>query len=108
MAETKLTKKEIKEGAPFAALAYVFCLWILVFIFKKDNDFALFHARQAIVIFFGQVICLIFQFLPVIGLVFVLLNFFLMLVALYGIYLALKGEAKKIPLAGKLADKFVI
>ncbi|MCF7875296.1 MAG: hypothetical protein K9L87_06155 [Candidatus Omnitrophica bacterium] len=108
MTDLKLTKAEIKEGAPFAALSYIFCLWILVFIFKKDNKFSYFHARQAVVIFFAEVVCLVFQFIPVFGILFILLNFLLMLIALYGIYLSLTGSSKKIPVIGKLADKFVI
>ncbi|MCF7894487.1 MAG: hypothetical protein K9L84_05465 [Candidatus Omnitrophica bacterium] len=108
MADLKLTKAEVKEGAPFAALSYIFCLWILVFIFKKDNKFSYFHARQAVVIFFAEVACLVFQFVPIVGIIFILLNFVLMLVSLYGVYISLTGEAKKIPVIGKLADKFVI
>lgn len=108
MSDLKLTKTDIKEGAPFAALSYIFCLWILVFIFKKDNKFSYFHARQAIVIFFCQVICFIFQLIPVIGIVFALANFFLMLISLYGIYISLKGQVKEIPVIGKLANKFVV
>ena len=38
----KLTDKEIKEGAPFAALSYVFFLWIFTFIFKKEK----YHAYE--------------------------------------------------------------
>lgn len=108
MADSKLTKAEIKEGAPFAALSYIFCLWILVFIFKKENKFSYFHARQAVVIFFAEVVCLVFQFVPIIGILFVLINFLMMFIALYGIYLSLTGITKKIPIIGKLADKFVI
>lgn len=99
---------EIKEGAPFAALSYVFGLWILVFIFKKENRFAYFHARQAVVIFFAQAVCLVFQFIAFIGIIFSLAFFLLMLVSLYGMYLALRGQDKKIPLIGQVADKFIL
>ncbi len=108
MSDSKLTKTEIKEGAPFAAFSYIFGLWILVFVFKKDNRFAYFHARQAVVIFFAQAICLTFQFVPLVGVIFALANFLLLIVALYGIYLSLRGRDKKILIIGKLADKFVL
>ncbi len=108
MADKKLTKTEIKEGAPFAVLSYIFGLWVLAFIFKNNNKFSLFHARQAAVIFFLSLICLVGQFVPVLGPFFGVVNFFLAVVSLYGIYLSLAGQVKKIPLVAAIADKFIL
>lgn len=107
-AELALPQTEIKEGAPFAVISYIFGLWILAFIFKKDNRFSLFHARQAVVIFFVQAVCLAFQFIPLVGILFTLIFFFSLLVSLYGMYLALRGQTKEIPVVGKLADKLAL
>ena len=101
-------RKMIKEGAPFAVLSYVLLFWILTFIFKKDNSFAYFHARQGVVIFVGHVICFSFAFLPVFGALFRLLAFVLTLVSLYGIYLSLMGKYERIYLVSDIADKIVI
>ena len=74
MNEVKLTDNEIKEGAPFAALSYVFFLWILAFIFKKDNRFAHFHAKQGIVIFIGEIVCGFLALFPLIRVLFYLIG----------------------------------
>lgn len=108
MEQQELNLDEIKEGAPFALLSYVFFLWILTFIFKKDNGFAYFHAKQGIVIFAGGVICLVFAHLPILGFLFKLLEFVLACISLYGIYLSLTGKCNRIYLVSDIADKLVI
>ncbi|MCP4651998.1 MAG: hypothetical protein GY858_01260 [Candidatus Omnitrophica bacterium] len=103
------SQEEIKEGAPFAALSYVFFLWIFAFTYKKNNNFALFHARQGLVLFFLKLFCLVAPVLPFIsrGLSNVAM---LVLVAasFYGVYNALTGKSKQIPLVTKIAAKLVI
>ena len=108
MQEHKILKPEVKEGAPFAVLSYIFCLWILTFIFKKDNQFALFHARQGIVIFVGNIICLAFMFIPVLGILFSILQLALAITSLYGIYLSLTGKTEPIYLIGDIAQRLVV
>ena len=108
MKDMKLSKQEIKEGAPFAVLSYVLFLWILTFIFKKDNRFAYFHARQGIVIFVGNVICFILTFVPILGFLFGLGQIILIFFSLYGIYLSLTGKIKSMVVIGDIAEKLVI
>lgn len=104
----KFDEQEIKEGAPFAALSYVLFLWILTFIFKRDNGFAHFHAKQGIVIFIGEVVCLPFLFIPVIKVLFVLLGLLLFAASLYGIYLSLTGKCESIYVISDIANKLVV
>ncbi|MBD3264859.1 MAG: hypothetical protein GF375_07130 [Candidatus Omnitrophica bacterium] len=104
----ELADYEVKEGAPFAALSYVLFLWIFTFIFKKENRFALMHARQGIIIFVGNIICFAFMFVPVIGVAFAFCQLLLTLVSVYGIFLSLTGKAKGIPLVAEFAEKLVI
>ena len=108
MKSQELGEKEIKDGAPFAMLSYVLFLWILVFIFKKDNDFARFHAKQGIVIFVGNILCLLLMVIPVLGIVFGLLEIGFVFASLYGIYLSLTGKTERIYLISDIADKMVI
>lgn len=108
MKEQKLDKKVITDGAPFALLSYVFILWILTYIFKKDNSFATFHARQGIVIFVGNLICFVFGLIPVLGAIFHLAGYILVLTSLYGIYLSLTGKCQKIYIIGDIAQKLVV
>jgi fumarate reductase subunit D len=108
MEDIKLSRQEIKDGAPFAVLSYVLFLWILTFIFKKENRFAYFHARQGVVIFVGNIICFAFMFIPVLGVLFSLAQIILIFLSLYGIYLCLTGQTKNIAVVGDIAEKLVI
>jgi uncharacterized membrane protein len=108
MSDVQMDLNEIKEGAPFAALSYVFCFWILAFILKKDNQFAYFHAKQGIVLFVGEIACTIFAFIPVLGGLFGFLLLVLMCFALYGIYLSLTGKMASMPIIGDIAQKLVV
>ncbi len=102
MEELNLTKEEIKEGAGFAALSYVGFLCFLTFLFKKDNAFAGYHARQGLVIFIAELVFCFFPLLYSPGLILFLF------ISLYGVYSALTGKLCKIPLVTKIAAKLVI
>ena len=109
MKQLKLNETEIKEGAPFAALSYVFFLWILAFLFKKENRFARFHAKQGMLIFICEVIVLFLVHIPILGfLVYIIGIIIFPLLSLYGIYLSLTGKGTYLPVIGELADKLVI
>ncbi|MCK4809451.1 MAG: hypothetical protein KAS99_00750 [Candidatus Omnitrophica bacterium] len=105
MEELKLTEEEVREGAGFAALSYVFFLWFLTFLFKKNNGFAHYHAKQGLVISLGEIILAFFSFLPLIYPIGVIL---FLIVSLYGIYSALTGKLCKIAIVSKIAAKIVI
>ncbi|MFA6281054.1 MAG: hypothetical protein WCY05_00950 [Candidatus Omnitrophota bacterium] len=109
MEDLKLTEDQIRDGAPFAALSYVFFLWILTFIWKKDNRFAHFHARQGIALFIVEIGVWIFALIPIIGIFFNVLGLMLTLfLSLYGIYYSLTGRAKRIPFISNISDKFIV
>lgn len=109
MEELKLTEEEIKDGAPFAALAYVFFLWILTFILKKENRFAHFHAKQGIVVFIAEIVCGVLALLPLVGKAFYVVGLLLFLVvSLYGIYYSLTGKMVRLPIISNIADKFIV
>ncbi|HIE35880.1 MAG TPA: hypothetical protein EYP89_01415 [Candidatus Omnitrophica bacterium] len=109
MENLQFEEKEIKEGAPFAALSYVFFLWILAFIFRRDNRFAHYHAKQGIVIFIGEVVFVFLSLIPLIGILFYITGLLLFLaVSLYGIYSSLTGKCARIPLVSEIADKLII
>ena len=108
MKKPKLDKKDIREGAPFAALSYVLFLWIFTFIFQKDNQFARFHAKQGIVIFVGNIVCLFFAFIPLLRALFGFLELILIVVSLYGMYLSLTGQCERMYLVSDIADRLVI
>jgi len=104
----KFDVEEIREGAPFAVLSYVFFGWILTYILKKDNRFAIFHARQGIVISVGSLLCFTIMFIPVLGLLFGIFALGLAFASLYGIYLSLTGKCERMYLISDVADKLVV
>lgn len=104
-----LSITEIREGAPFAVLSYVGLLWIIPFIFKPQNRFARYHARQGLIIFVYELICIFFLFFPYIG-VFLYKTGWVILfaVSLYGVYASLTGKLCRIPLVTSLAQRLVV
>ncbi|MBI5144164.1 MAG: zinc ribbon domain-containing protein, partial [Candidatus Omnitrophica bacterium] len=46
--------KEVLEGKPFAILSYLWILCLVPLILKKENRFAMFHAKQGLVLFIGE------------------------------------------------------
>ena len=118
MTTKESSREEIKKGAGFAALSYVFFLCIFVLIYKKDNQFARFHAKQGLVIFIGLMVCwilaaviehlhlLIFSILG--GLVNVSGTLIYLICAVIGIFSSLMGVKTKFPIISEIAEKIII
>ncbi|MBU1113220.1 MAG: hypothetical protein KKH93_05045 [Candidatus Omnitrophica bacterium] len=108
MKRLSFSEEEIKDGAPFAALSYILIFWIVVFIFRRDNGFALLHARQGIVISVAMLGSLAFLAVPIIGTLCGILSLVLVVASLYGIFLSLTGRTDKIYLISDIAQKLVV
>ena len=109
MEQAELTEQEIKQGAPLAAISYIFFLWLIVFIFKADNKFTRYHARQGLVIFIGEIVICFNLLIPLIGVLFYKLEFLILIImSLYGIYRSLTGRLAKMPLISRIASKLII
>jgi len=109
MQELKLSEDEIKQGAPLAAISYIFFLWLIAFILKGDNQFTHYHARQGLVIFIGEAICFFIFLIPLVGfLLYKIIFLIFFIVSLYGIYSSLTGRLCRIPLITGIASKLVI
>ena len=105
MAEDKV----VQEGKIFAVIGYLGILCLIPLLFKKENKFALFHGKQGLVIFIGEVALGIISVVPFLGW---LVGFFGVLIfgilSLIGIVQALMGNYWRVPLVADLADKFNI
>ena len=105
MAEDKV----IQDGKIFAVIGYLGILCLIPLLFKKDNKFALFHGKQGLVIFIGEVALGIISIVPFIGW---LVGFFGVLIfgilSLVGIIQALMGNYWRVPAIADIADKFNI
>ncbi len=84
--------KDIADNKVVAALSYLWILFLVPLLAKKDSPFAQFHAKQ------GLIICVagfILSMIPVIGW---LLNIVLFVVVIMALIKTLSGEAWEIPL----------
>ena len=103
----KTDEAEILEGKIFALLAYLSVLCIIPLVFKKENKFALFHGKQGLVIFVGQVAIFIVNI--ILGPWILKLGCFLLGVfSLIGIMAALKGRFLKLPVIWDIAEKITL
>ena len=107
--ELKLSKEEIRQGAVFAAISYVFLFWLVAFILKKDNEFTHYHARQGLVIFILEILCFFFLAVPFLGILFYKIGeIILVIFSIYGAYSSLTGKLCRIPVVTNIASKLVV
>lgn len=87
--------------------------FIIVLLAKKDNKYAMYYAKQGLVLFIVAVIVGviggIIWWIPFVGFIInQLLWLFLLILWIIGIIYSLSGETKPIPLIGIYADKIKI
>lgn len=98
--------KVILDGKPYAILSYLWILCLVPLILKKDNKFALFHARQGLVIFIGEIAIGIVGVIPVFGWLALFFGTIIFgVVSLVGIVQALRGEYWRAPFICDIAEK---
>jgi len=109
---TKKESKEVEEGKVFAFLGIFLTVigFIVVLLAKKENKYAMFYAKQGLVLFIAYVIVavanMILMWIPFLGwLIMVLLWLGLLILWVIGIIYSLSGEEKDIPLIGEFARK---
>ncbi|MBW3004128.1 DUF4870 domain-containing protein [Candidatus Woesearchaeota archaeon] len=83
--------------------------FIIVMLAKKDDKYAMYYAKQGLMLFIvGVVIAIvgwILLFIPIIGLVIQwLLNIVMLVLWILGWVYALQGEMKPVPVIGKYAE----
>jgi uncharacterized membrane protein len=110
--ETKLTanKKDVEENKILAVIAYFGILFLVPMLTKKDSPFAMFHAKQGLIITLVWVAYGILSVLPFIGW-FVIAPFgwiLALVLNILGIVYAAQGEMKEIPLVGQFGKKINI
>jgi uncharacterized membrane protein len=101
--------KEIQEGKVLALLSYLGILCLIPLLLKKDNKFVLFHGKQGLVIFLGELAGAVISIIPFIGWLIGFLSVVVFgIISLIGIVHVLLGNYWKIPVVADLADKFNI
>lgn len=103
--QPKTDIRDIEDNKVVAALSYVWILFLIPLLGKRDSKFAQFHAKQGMVLFIVDVIAGLLFWFPVIG---QLLMFALIIISIIGIIKALNGECWEIPYIYDLSKKFKI
>lgn len=90
-----------------ASLSYIWILFLLPLIFKKNNPFCQHHAKQGLVLFIFSLIVSILGGIPVIGwLIIMPLGWLIVIMlGLIGIINALRGKLWQMPFLNKYANK---
>ena len=96
-------QKDIEENKVLAALSYVWILFLIPLLLKRNSKFAQFHAKQGLVLFIGEIIAVFVGWFPVIGWLFWLI---VIIFAIIGFVQALTGKYYRLPIVADLADKF--
>ncbi len=101
-----------EESVLWATLAYVLSIvgFLLVVGMRKHDHYAMFHAKQSLILFFGFVIAwLVDAVVPFVGwLVGGVLTVLLVILWVIGIVNALRGKQAPLPVVGVFAEKITI
>ena len=104
----KQNQEDIQEGKIFAVVAYLSILCIVPLLLKKDNKFVVFHAKQGLVLFIGEVAVFILGVVSFLGFIKQLGILVFGFASLFGIIQALMGKYTKIPVVSTIADKIIL
>ena len=98
--------KEVLEGKAYALLSYLWILCLIPLILKKENRFALFHAKQGLILFIGELAVGFVGVIPVLGWMILFFGTILFgILSLIGIVQVLIGNFWKMPVVGDIAEK---
>ncbi len=102
-------EQEIREGKFFAVISYVSFLCIITLALKKNNKFALYHARQGLVLFVMEVVAFILSIIPFLGWLIGVFGYTLfLLVSIWGIIQAALGIYCRIPVVTEISEKVIL
>jgi len=102
-------EQQIREGKFFAAISYIFFLCIITLILKKDNKFALYHAKHGLVLFVIETAALILSIIPFLSLLIWVFGYTLfLLVSVWGIMQSVLGIYSRIPVLTDISEKVIL
>ena len=100
---------EVEEGKFFAVISYISFLCILALVLKKENKFAVHHAKQGLVLFVFESAVFIISIVPILGWLVGWLGFMgFLFFSLWGMFAAYQGSYLRLPILAKIADKIAL
>jgi len=102
-------KNIVREGKFFAIISYVSFLCVITLALKKDNKFALYHAKQGLVLFVMEVAAFILSIIPLLGWLIGVFGYALFfLISVWGIMQAALGVYCRIPVITKISEEVIL
>lgn len=111
MAKAKATAPStggMDDSKTWAFLAYLLSIvgFLLVMFTRKNDKYAMYHAKQSLVLFIAWVIVWVIMWIPFIGwLIGWILTILLVVLWILGMINALNGKQVPLPVIGQFADK---
>lgn len=110
-----MTKTKQNDDKIWAFLGVLLTIvgFVLVLLLKKDSKYAMYYAKQGLVLFIAGVVVgiasIIFNIVPVVGkIVSSLLWLFVIILWIISLVYSLSGKEKDVPLIGELARKIKV
>ena len=75
--------------------------FIIVYAFRRNDKYAMFYAKQGLILFFTWVIGYILMFMPIVGWI---VYVFCLLLTILGLIFSLSGEERPVPIVGWFAS----
>lgn len=97
--------KDVEENKGITYLSYLGILFLVPMLAKKDSKFAMFHAKQGLVLTIGWFLGGFLYLAVGLG---ALVHLAILILSVMGLVNVSKGEMKKLPIVGDLAEKFNI
>ncbi len=99
--------KDVEENKVIAALSYIWILFLIPLLTKKDSRFAVEHAKQGLVLFIIELIIMVIWWIPFLGYVIgSILSVAVSIVAVIAFVFAIQGRFWKIPFVYDFAKNF--
>lgn len=92
-----------KDSKLFALLSYFSFLSFIPIFFRRNDDFALFHAKQGLILLIYGVVADVLSAIPVVGWMFPLFRVYCVI---SGVSAAAKGQRRLLPYIGRFAEYF--
>lgn len=106
MAKTKQNDDKIWA---FLGVLLTIVGFVLVLLLKKDSKYAMYYAKQGLVLFIAAVIASVAGWVPIIGkLASGLLWLIVVILWIIGLVYSLSGTEKNVPLIGEFAEKIKV
>jgi uncharacterized membrane protein len=105
----KVTKEDDSKLFAFLGVFLTIIGFVIVYVAKKDSEYAMHYAKQGLVLGIAFVIAGAIGIIPILGWIIApILWVILFILWILGIVYSLSGEMKVIPIVGKYADNFKV